>query len=106
MHTAISHFFTDGTQQSHRHLIAPILDKLHVFDHWFSTQTSLKLFATSLLIVYEGDTSQPIPPDELLDIRLVDFAHTYERDPDTAVQDENALFGLRNFILFLQRLQK
>ncbi len=105
-HAAISHFFTDGSSNSHRHLIDLILDKLRVFAHWFTCQTTLKLFATSLLIVYEGDTSQPIPPEELLDIRLVDFAHTYERDPNESGLDENALFGLTNFILFLQKLQE
>ena len=82
-------------------LIIPMLDKLTSFTEWFESQTTLKLFATSLLIVYEGDRSKPLTTDELLDIRLVDFAHTYERQPADVGPDENALFGLRNFMQFL-----
>ena len=47
------------------------------------TQASYKLFATSLLIIYEGDSNQPIKsPDHLIDVRWVDFAHTYEMECD------------------------
>ena len=43
-------------------------------------QASYKLFATSLLIIYqaEGDSNQLIKsPDQLIDVRWVDFAHAY-----------------------------
>ena len=79
-----------------------MLDRLNnVYLRWFENQTAFKLFATSLLLVYEGDCSQPISPNELLAIRLVDFAHAI---PGDAKPDENILFGLRKFIEFLQIL--
>ena len=52
--------------------IATISDHLHEFLDWFQMQASLKLFATSLLIIYEGDSNQPIKsPDQLIDVRWV-----------------------------------
>ena len=45
-----------------------------------------------------------VSPNELLAIRLVDFAHAFERNPGDVGPDENILFGLRNLIEFLQRL--
>ena len=77
------------------------MDRLNIYLRWFENQTAFKLFATSLLLVYEGDVSQPISPNELLAIRLVDFAHAI---PGDAKPDENILFGLRKFIEFLQIL--
>lgn len=105
---ALSNFFMDGTRQR-TDIIQPLLEKLHIFCEWFESQQSLKLFATSLLIVYEGE-EQSKPPNQnqkqecSLDVRLVDFAHTYERGPGDTAIDENALFGLRHFISFVQKL--
>ena len=80
-----------------------ILDRLeHVFLKWLQNQTTFKLFATSLLFVYEGDRSRPVSPNELLAIRLVDFAHAYERNPGDVGLDENILFGLRKLMEFLR----
>ena len=78
-------------------IIPAILGKLQLFLSWFRTQTSLRLFATSLLIVYEGapaNRGKPAPP---VDIRLVDFAHTYEAAPGEGETDKNTLYGLENF---------
>ena len=76
-----------------------MLDRLNnIYQRWFENQTAFRLFATSLLLVYEGDCSQPISPNELLAIRLVDFAHAI---PGDAKPDKNILFRLRKFIEFL-----
>jgi len=87
-------------------VIGPIIERLYYFTHWMERQKLFKLFATSLLIVYEGDTSRPIrKPRDLLDIRLVDFAHAYERNPgDFNEPDYNTLFGLQNLIKYLEQL--
>ena len=77
--------------------------KLRQFLNWFEQNTTLKLFATSLLIVFEGDRSV----DECkIEIRLVDFAHAYKLGPGDCTHDENALFGMRNFLAFLGRVDK
>ena len=87
-----------------------ISDRLYEFLDWIQTQASYKLFATSLLIIYEGDSNQPIKsPDQLMDVRRVDFAHAYEMECEPEHSelnlDENTLFGLKNLIQFLERLK-
>ena len=72
-------------------------------------QTSLRLFATSLLIVYEGvpANQDDEPAATPVDIRLVDFAHTYEADPGSQAEtDDNTLFGLENFTQCLSVILK
>ncbi len=44
--------------------------------------------------------------DELLDVRLVDFAHAYGRDgSEDDGPDENFLYGLKSFIKHLHQLE-
>ena len=98
---AVSKFFHNGSEQR-TDVLHLILDRLNnIYLRWFENQTAFKLFATSLLLVYEGDVSQTISPNELLAIRLVYLAHAI---PGDAKPDENILFGLRKFIEFLQIL--
>lgn len=103
--SALNHFFADGERSD---MIGPIVERLYYFLHWMEQQKLFKLFATSLIIVYEGDMKRPIrKPKDLLDIRLVDFAHAYERNPQDGVEpDYNTLFGLQNFIKYLEQLNQ
>lgn len=48
-------------------------------------------FASSLLVVYEGDHNR----EPRVDIRLIDFSHVLESDGS---QDESYLYGLDNLI--------
>ena len=105
-HIALKQFFMDG-ETKRSDVIGPIVERLYYFLHWMEQQKLYKLFATSLIIVYEGDTKRPIrKPKDLLDIRLVDFAHAYERNlkEEGCEPDYNTLFGLRNFIKYLEQL--
>ena len=108
-HTALRVFFLDGSHKR-SDAIAAVSDRLYDFLDWIQTQASYKLFATSLLIIYEGDSNQPIKsPDQLIDVRWVDFAHAYEMECESEQSelnlDENTLFGLKNLIQFLERLK-
>lgn len=87
-------FFNNGNSVR-LDLLPLILKQLQPFYDWFESQISYKLFATSLLIVYEGDISLPKQPV----IRLVDFAHTYDSNN---CLDENFLFGLRKLKSLLE----
>ena len=87
-------FFNNGNT-IRLELLPLILKQLQPFYDWFESQLSYKLFATSLLIVYEGDISVPKQPV----IRLVDFAHTYD---SSNCLDENFLFGLRKLKSLLE----
>ena len=106
--TALRVFFLDGSHKR-SDAIAAISDRLYEFLDWIETQASYKLFATSLLIIYEGDLNQPIKsPDQLVDVRWVDFAHAYEMECEKQSElnlDENTLFGLKNLIQFLEKLK-
>ena len=100
---ALSHFFEIGDGTYRTDIIQSILSKLTPFIEWMEKQDVLRLFATSLLIVYEGG---PIPLEQepgSLDIRLVDFAHCYERG-DTTTPDGNALYGVRVFMKHLEEI--
>lgn len=89
-------FFNNGSSVR-LELLPLILKQLQPFYDWFESQISYKLFATSLLIVYEGDTTLTRRPV----IRLVDFAHTYE---SSNCLDENFLFGLRKLKCLLENI--
>ena len=108
---ALRVFFLDGSHKR-SDAIAAISDRLYDFLDWIQTQASYKLFATSLLIIYEGDSNQPIKsPDHLIDVRWVDFAYACElkkceeQSQSQLYLDENVLFGLKNLIQFLERLK-
>ena len=99
---AVSKFFHNGSEQR-TDVLHLMLDRLNnVYLRWFENQTAFKLFATSLLLVYEGDRSQPISPNnELLAIRLVDNLHmqypvTLNRTKTFFLDSENLL----NFFRF------
>lgn len=107
--SALRVFFLDGSHKR-SDAIAAISDRLYEFLDWIQTQASYKLFATSLLIIYEGDSNQPIKsPDQLIDVRWVDFAYASDiRHEGSSLQsnlDENVVFGLKNLINFLERLK-
>ena len=59
---AVSKFFHNSSEQR-TDVLHLMLDRLNnVYLRWFENQTAFKLFATSLLLVYKGDCSQPISP--------------------------------------------
>ena len=100
---AVSNFFV-CCEVNRSDVIPVVLEKLSSFLCWFQKQTSLRLFATSLLIIYEGDRAPGSAQKPSVDIRLVDFAHTYKCTGSGEDPDENWLFGLENFIRCLMRL--
>ena len=102
---ALNQYFMDGPRKRHD-VLNRLLAEVEDFKLWVESQTTFKLFATSLLVVYEGDATRPITTErDLLDIRLVDFAHAYERTPGDVRQDENLLYGLRSLVRTLKELQ-
>ena len=96
LHLGLMLFFNNGSSVQ-LEVLPLILKQLQPFYDWFESQISYKLFATSLLIVYEGDISLTKQPA----IRLVDFAHTYD---SSNCLDENFLFGLRKLKSLLESI--
>lgn len=100
---AVRCFFDVGDGSYRTDIINGILTQLTAFVEWMDKQNYLSLFATSLLIVYEGGPT-PLPGEKQghLDMRLVDFAHTYEKKGSCS--DSNAIFGVRMYTKFLKQL--
>lgn len=100
---AITHFFEVGDGSYRIDVIKSVLAKLSMISKWMKTQDILRMFATSLLMVYEGGPAQSNDRLDSLDIRLVDFAHCYEKD-DNSASDTNALYGVEIFSQFLEQV--
>ncbi|KAL5018443.1 hypothetical protein ScPMuIL_004165 [Solemya velum] len=106
-------------------VIKALLEKLQLIQDWFDTQTELAFYASSLLVVYEGEVQNasrhgttmngPESSDllktksdgtevnsdhPLVDVRMIDFTHVFKSE----TKDENYLFGLRNLIRYLNEL--
>lgn len=86
--------------------LGPIIQRLYHFLHRMEAQQIYKFFGTSLLIVYEGDKKRLSKnPEDLLDIRLVDFAHAVQINPEGFSEpDYNTMFGLKSLIKCLEQL--
>ena len=107
LYTALEKFFVEDEGKNRSDVIGPIIERLNYFLHQMEQQKLYRFFATSLLIIYEGVKKQSIrKPNDQLDIRLVDFAHAFERNPeDFSEPDYNTMFGVKNLIDYLEQLK-
>ncbi len=107
--------------------MAECVKKIKKVKDWFEKQTQLAFFASSLLIVYEGNpdhakqtnnnvqtkptedngkehsatsSNSRTDPASLVDVRMIDFAHVFPAES----KDENYLYGLNNLIKYLEEL--
>jgi len=58
--------------------------------------------ASSVLLVYEGDTSDDI--EQHVDLRLIDFDHTQIHEDGTARDTAGVIFGVRSLIRLLKKI--
>ena len=91
-------FFDQGSATRYE-LIPLMSEKLNVIQKWFEEQDEFKLYASSLLFVYEGAEDRE---QSKIDIRMVDFAHAYEHNQSEI--DQNYLFGVNKLVSFFQCL--
>jgi len=89
--------FLNGRSKDTDRLAAEFLRRLHIVKEYFDNQRSLQFYASSLLFVYEGDTSKK----PSVDLRMIDFSHVF-RVPN--VKDENYLMGLNYMCAVFERL--
>ena len=66
------------------------LAQLRELEEWFESQTEFHFFSASVLILYEGAAKRA--EDAHVQVKLVDFAHTYW---DVGAHDDNFLGGIR-----------
>ena len=113
-------------------ILEQLIAQLMEIKEWFTMQRIYRFLASSILIVYEGDTRQSlsipqaseekdtrpksnvvhhqalknyqrelIPKKTLVETRMIDTAHVFA----SSVVDDNYLFGLKNIISIIQKLQ-
>ena len=94
-------FLDNGTEVRYD-LLPSILEKVNEIKEWFATQTTFKLFASSILLIYEGYQGPGVDGSRI-DVRLVDFAHTTLATE--AECDPNCLFGIQNVLAHFEQIR-
>lgn len=82
-------------------VVESTLTRLKAIAAWFERQKRFHFYASSLLIVYEGDEivgSSPNSP--LCDVRMIDFSHVF----NAKTTDSNYIFGLGNLVKHFEAL--
>ena len=94
--------FLDNGTEIRYDLLPGILEKLNEIKEWFATQTTFKLFASSILLIYEGYQGPGVDGSRV-DVRLVDFAHTTLATE--AECDPNCLFAAEQVLDHFEEIQ-
>jgi hypothetical protein len=79
-----------------RVVVGMLIERIEGLIQALKETDGLRLYSSSLLLVYEGD-----PGKEKIDVRLIDFAHSYWQG---GKEDDGVLFGLGNLWEILNRL--
>ena len=97
-------FFHDG-RGVRKEVVRVVLQKLEKLWRWARKQNTFHLYCSSILVAYDGlkfeDDSHNYP-DPLVDVRIIDFAHTICDDNNT--NDEGYVYGLQSVIKHLQEI--
>ncbi|KAF8375868.1 ipmk-1 [Pristionchus pacificus] len=80
-----------------REVVPQFVQKLQEISSWFEVQRLLHFYSSSLLLIYEADSS--LPPS--IDIKLIDFSHTY---PSEGKPDSNYIPGLTKLLEIFESL--
>ena len=103
-------------------ILGQLLTNLVDIKQWFTTQRLFRFIASSILIVYETNSSQKLgkhqksheqsetvenmhqrsPKNLLVDTKIIDTAHVF---PSTDI-DDNYLFGLENLISIFEKCRQ
>ncbi|XP_066559113.1 inositol hexakisphosphate kinase 3-like [Amia ocellicauda] len=117
---ALCQFLHDG-QRLRRVLIGPVLRRLRQLRAVIQRMGSCRFYSSSLLLIYEGVAcpppaaaattgDQPPLPPPLVDVRMIDFAHTtfhgssHTHSPAHSGPDSGYIFGMENLIAILQEI--
>jgi len=93
-------FLTDAVGTLRAEVAGVMVSALDKVEAWVSAQTGLRLLGTSLLVVYEGDTTVAEPTPAC--IKMIDFEHVELASENVA--DKGYLTGIRNLRWMLERL--
>ena len=95
-------FFTSGISNVfHLSAVRVCIERLRFLrDVFFNVQKRVKLYSSSILFLYEGDTNDDAEP--FVDVKMIDFANVY--DIDDGELDVGYILGLNNLSLVLENI--
>jgi len=91
-------FFHNGSG-FRKGLIPKYLEKIRKIQEYMHEQRDVRMYSSSLLFLYDGEGS-----DENVELKLIDFAHVHEITDGG--RDEGYIFGLKNLIEILEKMQE
>jgi len=97
----ISNFFWNGKTYN-THILQKFIAKLKALLAISQSELNYRLYSTSLLLLYEGSENPLYPTD--VDIKMIDFAHAFEKTGKT--NDDGYVYGLGNLIQMLENIQE
>jgi len=98
MKDALATYFSDGIKLR-KDILRLFFEKLEPINKWFENQFKLRFYSSSLLFVYEGDTSR----EPVVKLRMIDFAHVFPINDGG--KDDGYLCGLKNLKKYLHELE-
>jgi len=107
----ISSFFLEGPRSRGKLLIPKFIEKLRKLYDAIQKIPNYRFFGSSLLMIYDGDLSAR--EENYVDLKMIDFAHTYKLDGADNVDsdeanpsspDEGYLLGLNSLMTVLTEI--
>jgi len=77
-------------------------DQLNTILDWFNNQNLFRFYSSSLLLVYDGDSSSVLADSP--DIRLIDFAHVVDIEEPDGV-DDGYIHGLKHLLKLVDAIK-
>mmetsp|Transcript_26108 Transcript_26108/g.42780 ORF Transcript_26108/g.42780 Transcript_26108/m.42780 type:complete len:337 (-) Transcript_26108:639-1649(-) len=104
--------FVNNGNRFRDELWSPILRRIQQLIALFERHRSFRFYGSSLLMIYEGACGEEMPDEHKarVNIKMVDFAHTYEMEDSnpTALESDDSgyLFGLKNLFRIMSNLAR
>jgi hypothetical protein len=101
LHKAINLYLHDGLR-TRVDVLPMFINKLKALALAIEEQTTFSFMASSVLLIYEGDTSDEV--EQKADVRLIDFDHTTIHDDGSAQDIAGVIFGIRSLVRILKKI--
>jgi len=99
---AVAEFFNNGTT-FRMDILHQFIVKLKELLNAVQEEHNCRFYSSSLLLIYEGDHDENDKLTPSVDVKIIDFAHTFSYVPGE-VQDDGYIFGLSNFIRMMEQI--
>ncbi len=100
--SALGSFFINGGA-IRSDVISAVVVKLEKMLRWFKSQNMYHFYCSSILIVYDGVKVPAMSIDELVEVKMIDLAHTLRCEAGSPL-DVGYIHGLGNLITNLRKL--